>query len=89
MIIPTNDAIFPAQTAIEISVALPYTRGCRQEPIGERVIVNDLYGISLYKPAIEPTDPDLGTGAPTAKRVIAETGDDPNFVYDQVNKNTK
>ncbi len=89
VITPTDDAILPARTAMDISVALPYVRGCRQEPLGERVIMNDLYGIPLYKPPIGPIDPDLGTGATSVKRVIAETGADPRFVYDQVDKNAK
>ncbi len=45
--------------------------------------MNDLYGIPLYKPAVGPIDPDLGTGAVAAKKIIAATGADPNFVFDQ------
>ncbi len=75
-------AVLPTQTAMEV----PYTRGRCQEPIGERVIVNDFYGIPLYKPAVGPFEPDLGTGAVAAKKIIAETGDDPNFVFDQAKR---
>ncbi len=87
IVTPTDDAILPARTAMEVSAALPYARGRQQEPIGEKVIVNDLYGIPLYNPAIGPINPDLGTRAIAAKRVIAETGADPNFVPEQVEKN--
>ncbi len=72
--------------AIETSAALPYARGRQQEPIGEQVIVNDLYGIPLYKPAVGPIDPHLGTGAVAAKRIIDSTGADPNFVSDVVER---
>ncbi len=33
-----------AQEAIELSVAFPYARGRYQQLLGERVLVNDLYG---------------------------------------------
>ncbi len=84
---PTDDAILTAQTAMEVSAAFPYARRRCQEPIGERVIVNDLYGVPLYKPAVGPIDPDLGTGAVAAKKVIPRTGADPNFVFDQAKRN--
>ncbi len=87
IVTPIDDVILSAKEAIEISAAQPYARGRHHEPIGERVIVNDLYGIPLYKPAVGPIDPDLGTGAIAAERIIAETGADPNFVSDQVQRN--
>ncbi len=83
---PGDDTILPAKQAIETSAALPYARGRQQEPIGEWVIVNDLYGIQLYKPAVGPIDPDLGTGAVAVKKIIDSTGADPNFVSDEVNR---
>ncbi len=86
IVTPIDDAIQSAQTAMEVS-AFPYARGRCQEPIGERVIVNDLYGIPLYKPAVGPNDPDLGTGAIAAKKIIARTEADPNFVFDQAKRN--
>ncbi len=49
--------------------------------------MNDLYGIPLYKPAAGLIDPDLGTGAVAAKKIIARTGADPNFVFDQAKRN--
>ncbi len=76
--------VLPARQAIKTSAALPYARGRQQEPIGERVIVNNLYGVPLYKPAVGPIDPNLGTGAVAAKRIIDDTGADPNFVSDRV-----
>ncbi len=88
IVTPIDDVVLPAREAIEISAALSYARGRCQEPIGEQVIVNDLYGILLYKPAVGPIDPDLGTGAIAAKKIIAETGADPNFVSDQVQRNS-
>ncbi len=45
IITPIDDTMLPAQTAMEVSAAFPCTRGRCQEPIGERVIVNDLNGI--------------------------------------------
>ncbi len=50
------------------------------------MIVNDLYGIPFYKPAVGPIDPDLATGAVAAKRIIDSTGADPNFVSDEVKR---
>ncbi len=62
IVAPIDDTVLPAQEAMEVSAAFPYARGRRQEPIGERVIVNDLYGIPVYKPAVGPVDPDLAMG---------------------------
>ncbi len=87
IVTPIDDAILTAQTAMEVSAAFPYARGRYQEPIGERVIVNDLYGIPLYKPPAGLINPDLGTGAVAAKKIIARTGADPNFVFDQAKRN--
>ena len=50
------------------------------------MIINDLYRIPLYKPAVGPIDPDPGTGAVAAKRIIDSTGADPNFVSDEVKR---
>ncbi len=86
IVTPGDDTILPAKKAIETSTALPYARGRQQEPIGERVIVNNLYGIPLYKPAVGPIDPDLGTGAVAAKKIIDSTGADPNFISDRVER---
>ncbi len=86
IVTPIDDAILTAQTAMEVSTAFPYARGRCQEPIGERVIVNDFNDVPLYKPAVGPIDPDLGTGAVAAKKVIARTVADPNFVFDQAKR---
>ncbi len=56
-------------------MALPYARGRHQEPIGERAIINDLVQTCRR--------------VTTAKTVINDTGVDPNFVADQVDKDTK
>ncbi len=58
IVTPVDDTVLTAQTAIEVSAALPYATGRRQEPLGERIVVNDLYGVPLYKPAVGPIDPD-------------------------------
>ncbi len=84
VVTPGDAVVLPAKQAIETSAALPYARGRQQEPIGERVIVNNLYGIPFYKPAVGPIDPNLGTGAIAAKTIIDSTGADPNFVSDRV-----
>ena len=87
IVTPTEDAILTVQTAMEVSAAFPYARGQSQEPLGERVIVNDFYGVPLYKPAVGPIDPDLRMGAVAAKKIITKTGADPNFVFDQAKRN--
>ncbi len=84
IVTPGDGTVLPAKQAIETSAALPYARGRQQEPIGEREIVNDLYGIPLYKPAVGSIDPNLGTGVVAVKRIIDSTGADPNFVSDEV-----
>ncbi len=86
VVAPGDAIILPAKQAIETNAALPYARGQLQEPIGERVIVNDLYGIPLYKPSAGP--PTQGTGAMAAKKILDSTGADPNFVSDEVVQGT-
>ncbi len=67
-----------------ISMGFPYARGCRQEPMSERILTNDLYGISLYQPSVGPMEPGQLTGARAAAAIIRDTGADPNFVTDRV-----
>ncbi len=73
--------------AIELSVVFPYARGRYQLPLGERIIVNDLYGTPLYQPAErelkpgQPSQPWPGILATAA--VIKATGADPKFVSDR------
>ncbi len=62
-----------------ISMAFPYARGRRQEPLSERILTNDLYGIPLYQPSVGPIEPGQTTGARAAAAVIRETGADPNY----------
>ena len=38
-----DKALLTAQEAMAISVAFPYARGRRQEPLSERILTNDLY----------------------------------------------
>ncbi len=47
VVLPGDKAMLRAREAIEIGAAFPYARGCRQVPLGERIIVNDLYGTPL------------------------------------------
>lgn len=35
--------------AVELNVAFPYSRGRYQLPLGETVLVNDLYGTPMYQ----------------------------------------
>ncbi len=49
VVLPGDKAMLTAWEAIEIGAAFPYARGCRQVPLGERIIVNDLYGTPLYQ----------------------------------------
>ncbi len=51
VVLPGDKAMLTAREAIEIGAAFPYNRGRRQMPLGERIIVNDLYGTPLYQPA--------------------------------------
>ena len=51
VVLPGDKAMLTAQEAIKLSLAFPYARGWRQLPLGEWIIVNDLYGIPMYQPA--------------------------------------
>ncbi len=77
-------ALLTAQEAMVISVAFPYTRGRRQEPLSERILTNDLYGIPLYQPSVGLMGPGQTTGVKAAAAGIRATGADPNFVTDRV-----
>ncbi len=77
-------ALLTAQEAMAISMAFPYARGHRQEPLSERILTNDLYGIPLYQPLVGPIELGQTTGARPAAAVIRDTGADPNFVTDRV-----
>ncbi len=62
-----------------ISVAFPYAQGRRQEPLSERILTNDLYGIPLYQPPVGLIGPGQTTGAKAAAAVIRNTGTDPEL----------
>ena len=79
-----DKALLIAQEAMAISMAFPYARGHRQEPLSERILTNDLYGIPLYQPSVGPIEPGQMTGAKAAAAVIRDTGADLNFVTDRV-----
>ena len=67
-----------------ISVAFPYARGRHQEPLSERILTKDLYGIPLYQPSVGLLGPGQTTRARAAAAVIRTTGADSNFVTDRV-----
>ncbi len=45
--LPDEAMILHACRAMEVSAAFPYARAHRQERLGERVIINDLYGVPV------------------------------------------
>ncbi len=79
-----DKALLTTQEALTVSAAFPYTQGRRQEPLSERILTNDLYGIPLYQPSVGLIGPDQTTGARAAAAVIKATGADPKFVTDRV-----
>ncbi len=83
VVLPGDKAMLTAWEAIEIGAAFPYARGCRQMPLGERIIVNDLYGTPLYQPADKSFELERSWGALAAADVIEATEADPNFVSDR------
>ncbi len=84
VVLDHDKALLTAREAMIISMAFPYARGRRQEPLSERILTNDLYGIPLYEPSVGPMEPGQLTGARAAAAVIRDTGADPNFVTDRV-----
>ena len=52
-------------------------------PLGERIIVNDLYGTPLYQPDDRSFESERSWGSLAATAVIKATGADPNFVPDR------
>ncbi len=84
LVLDQDKALLTAQEAMAISMAYPYARGRRQEPLRERILTNDLYGIPLYQPSVGPIELGQTTGARAAAAVIRNTGADPNFVMDRV-----
>ena len=86
VVLPGDKAMLTAQKAIEIGAAFPYARGCRQVPLGERIIVNDLYETPLYQTADKSFELEWSLGALAAAAVIQAMGADPNFVCDRAVK---
>ncbi len=70
VVLPGDKAMLTAREATEIGVAFPYARGRRQLPLGERIIVNDLYGTPLYQPAERHFDSERSSGALAAAAII-------------------
>ncbi len=83
VVLPGDKAMLTAREAIEIGAAFPYARGCRQMPLGERIIVNDLYGTPLYQPADKSFASERSWGSLATASVIKAMGADPNFVLDR------
>ncbi len=77
VVLPGDNAMLTAREVIELSVAFPYARGRRQLPLGERIIVNDLYGMPLYQPAERHLESDRSSGVLAAAAIIKATGADP------------
>ncbi len=86
VVLPGDKAMLTAREAIEIGAAFPCAHGRHQMPLGERIIVNDLYLAPLYQPADRNFDSERSWGALTAAAVIKATGADPNFVSDRAVK---
>ncbi len=82
VVLPGDKAMLTAREAIEIGAVFPYARGCRQMPLGERIIVNDLYGTPLYQPADRSFESERSWVSVAAAAVIEATGADPNYVPD-------
>ncbi len=84
VVLDQDKALLTAREAMTISMAFPYARGRRQEPLSERILTNDLYRIPLYQPSVGTMEPGQLTGARAAAAIIRDTGADPNFVTDRV-----
>ncbi len=84
VVLDQDKALLTAQEAMTVSMAFPYARSRRQEPISERILINDMYGIPLYQPSVGHMEPDQLTGAKAAAAIIRDMGADPNFVTDRV-----
>ncbi len=78
--LPENKALLTTQEALTLSAAFPYAWGRLQEPLSERILTNDLYGIPLYQPSVGFVDPGQKTGAKAAATVIKATGAEPKFL---------
>ncbi len=74
VLLPGDMAMLTAQKAMELSVAFLYSRGCRQLPLGERVLVNDLYGTPLYQPSVGHLELGQQSGAQAAAAIIDAMG---------------
>ncbi len=84
VVLDQDKALLTAQEATTVSMAFPYARGRRQEPLSLRILINDLYWIPLYQPSVGPMEPGQLTGARAAAAIIRDTGADPNFVMVRV-----
>ena len=82
VVLPGDKAMLTSREAIKLSVAFPYARGRHQLQLGERIIINDLYGTPLYQPAEKHFELDRLLGVLAAAAIIKAMGADPNFVPD-------
>ncbi len=78
-VFPGDKAILTAREAIELGAAFPYARGRRQLPLGERIIVNYLYGTPLYQPAEQHLDSERSARVHAAAAIIKVN---PKFIPD-------
>ena len=83
VVLPGDKAMLTAREAIEIGAAFPYAWGRHQMPLGERIIINELYGTPVYQPADRSFESEWSWGALAAAVVIKATAADPNFVPDR------
>ena len=83
VVLPGDKAMLTAREAIEIGAAVPYARGRRQMLLGERIIVNDLYGTPLYQKADRSFESEQSWGSLAVAAVIEATWAYPNFVSDR------
>ncbi len=83
-----DKAMLTAQEAIGLCVAFPYARGRYQLPLGEIIVVNDLYGTPLYQLAERDLKPGQLAGVLATAAVIETMGADTKFVSDRTSMPT-
>ncbi len=85
MVLPGDMALLTDKEA----VAFPHARGCHQQPLSERILINDLYGTPLYQPSVGHLEPGQQTVARAAAVVIEATGANRKFLFDRAVTSTK
>ncbi len=76
VVLPGDKAMLTAREAVKIGAVLPYARGRRQMPLGETIIVNDLYGPinDLYGPINDLSEFRVRTVVGTPRRGYCHQG---------------